>query len=379
MKKVLLFSHDPGGSNTIIPLVELLKKKGYQVSLFGKDTSLKRYKDFGLIGKDITKFLKKIDIKEIKIFLNKENPNFIITGTSANDFTEKYIWKAAEELKIPVFAILDQWLNYGIRFSRYGVSELDKYNKKPVHDYLPTKVFVMDDYAKREMHKTGIKLDRIVISGQPYFDLLDKRRSEVTKLKSRLLRKKFGIKESDLAVIFCSEPIEKVYGEETKAVNNLGYTEKTILKELFRSLGKISKSKKIKLNLIIKIHPKEDLNDFKKIAKDNNSSGLKIKIIKNCDSWELILASDLICGMMSMFLIESVLLKKKTLSIQIGLKEKSSFILNKRNILKSVVKKEELMARLEELIANSKLPNYKFDFIKNASLNIINYIEKFYV
>lgn len=39
MKKILLFSRDPGGANTIVPLVSELSKK-YSVMLFGKDKAL---------------------------------------------------------------------------------------------------------------------------------------------------------------------------------------------------------------------------------------------------------------------------------------------------------------------------------------------------
>ncbi|MFH0969686.1 MAG: hypothetical protein V1804_04215 [Patescibacteria group bacterium] len=378
MKKVLLFSRDPGGANTVIPLFEILKERGYNADIFGKDTSLERYKKFGLNGKNIMKFIGKLGLEEIKNFLSKTKPDFIITGTSANDFTEKFLWKAAEELKIPSFAILDQWLSYGIRFSRYGVSDLEEYLKKPIHEYLPTKIFVMDDYAKREMHKTGIKSDRIVIGGQPYFDLLNEKKKKITKSGIILFKKELDISKSAFIVVFSSEPIEKAYGGKIKAIKNLGYTEKTILKELIHSLKKIAKSKKIKLNLIIKIHPKENLSDFKGIARNNGDKSLRIKIIKNCDSWNLILASDLVCGMVSMFLIESVLLNKKTLSIQIGLKKENPFILDRRNILKSVVKKKELKTRLENLIKNNKSKKYNFKLVENSSIKIINYIEKNY-
>ncbi len=35
------------------------------------------------------------------------------------------------------FAILDSWLNYGIRFSEYSLSQLKKYELTKKHIYLP--------------------------------------------------------------------------------------------------------------------------------------------------------------------------------------------------------------------------------------------------
>lgn len=129
MKKILLFSRDPGGSNTIIPLVEPLQKRGYEVRLFGKDFALEKYKSSGISGLDIMDYVPSFELDFIQKFINKEKPDFIITGTSADDFTEKYIWKSAGKLNIPLLAIMDQWVNYGVRFSNYGVSQLDDYNK----------------------------------------------------------------------------------------------------------------------------------------------------------------------------------------------------------------------------------------------------------
>ena len=109
-KKILLFSRDPGGTNTIIPLIKPLKKK-YDVYLYGKDVALKKYTEAGFNAKKITNFVPEITIKNVHSFLTRNQFDFIITGTSADDFTEKFIWKAAEAINIPTFAILDNWIS----------------------------------------------------------------------------------------------------------------------------------------------------------------------------------------------------------------------------------------------------------------------------
>ena len=115
--KILLFSRDSGGSNVIIPLIKPLKSRDYKIFLFGKDIALKNYRLRGYKGKNISSVISIINVDNLVKFLMKEKFNFIITSTSGDDYTERYLWKAAEIVKIPTFAILDNWINYGVRFS----------------------------------------------------------------------------------------------------------------------------------------------------------------------------------------------------------------------------------------------------------------------
>ena len=375
MKKILLFSCDPGGANTIIPLCQELKtNKKYSVSLYGKNLALAKYKSFGLKGKDITKVIKTLNPSELETFIVREAPDYIITGTSAEDLTEKLIWRVAAKLKIPSFAIVDQWVNYGVRFSRFGATELKQYNRIKSHDFLPTKIFLMDEYAKKELIKTGIKASRAVVSGQPYFDLLLKYQRQQATAKIKNFRNKYKISPTDFLITFASEPIRQTYRENE---HYWGYTEATILKELLTSLTPIAKNCKIGLTLAVRPHPKENIAKYRQIVKNNKD--FKILLLSDCNGWDLILASDLICGMSSMFLIESVILNKPIVSIQIGLKRENPFILARRKIVKSVLHRSQLDKILYKSIVHKAKPEYKFKIVQEASKNIINYLEKHYV
>lgn len=98
-RKIFLFSRDPGGANTIIPLVKPLKEKGYEIKLFGKDISLDKYLKAGVSGLNIMDFVKNIELESMEEFLLEERPCFIITGTSVDDFTEKYLWRAGRKIR----------------------------------------------------------------------------------------------------------------------------------------------------------------------------------------------------------------------------------------------------------------------------------------
>lgn len=373
-KKILLFSRDPGGANTIIPLVEPLKEKGYETRLFGKDVALEKYLKAGLSSLNIIDFVKIINLKSIEDFLMHEKPDFIITGTSADDFTEKYIWKAAEKLNIPSFAILDQWTNYGIRFSKYKISEIREYSNDKKHLFLPSKILVMDDYAKKEAIKNGLESLRILVTGQPYFETILKEKKKISQETILKIKEKLGINESDFIITFASEPLSKDYNN---AENYWGYSELTIFKEILESLKIISFKYNKNVCIIIKLHPREDIDNYKDMIPSFKEEKINIIIDKNSYSWDLILASDLICGMSSMFLIESVVLGKPTISVQIGLNRVNPFILDRRGILKSILDKETLQFQLKSVIFKNKLAQCNFNVIENPVKNIIHQMEKY--
>jgi predicted glycosyltransferase len=351
-KTVLLFSRDPGGANTVIPLVSRLTEKGYCVKLFGKDIALTKYAKSGLPAQDIMKDVEEISLDSIAGFIKSQMPDFIITGTSADDMTEKYIWKAAEQYGIPCFAILDQWVNYGVRFSQYSVSELKKYYHDKKHVYLPTKILVMDDLAKQKAVEEGLDESRIIVTGQPYFETIKNAANRISKKDIDELHKKLKIQNGDHIIVFASEPISKTYHETDDSEHFWGYTERTILRNLLDALAELMAKKNKEVKIIIRPHPKEDKDNFNDIMAVYEGKEISLTVDDSTDSLQLIAASDLICGMSSMFLIESAIVGKPVLSIQIGLCRENPFILDQIGILKSVLSRDDLETRLSKILEN---------------------------
>jgi hypothetical protein len=372
-KKVLLFSRDPGGANVVIPLVEPLTLKGYQVKLFGKDVALGRYDKAGLSAFNILDFVQYIKPEDIKEFLKNENPDFIITGTSADDFTEKYLWKSAENLGIPSFAIIDQWINYGIRFSRYSISQSEEYNRDKTHPYLPAKILVMNEIARQEAVKDGLEYSRIEVTGSPHLEWLLRSRAG----KSVDMRNKFAENADDFIISFASEPISQLYSEPASSDHYWGYTEQTIFQTLLNALDAIAASYSENIIVVIKMHPKEKEDNYQNILDQSNHVNIKIFIEKDIDPYDLMLTSDLICGMSSMFLIEAAVLGKPILSIQIGLKRENPFILDRIGVLQSILDEKNLKNSLKDLIIDKHIPAIGFDVIMNSSDRIINLMEKY--
>jgi hypothetical protein len=373
--KILLFSRDPGGANTIFPLAMGLQRKGYAVFLYGKDMALKIYSDHGLSGSDISKVISGGDIDEIENWLCGIKPDFIITGTSAYDFTEKYIWSTAKKLNIPSFAILDSWINYGLRFSNYTIFETEKYATDRQHPFLPDKIMVMDEFAKEEMVKDGFDGSMVLVSGHPYFEELMRMRDDFMPENRSRFRNQLGINATDFLITFASEPISTTYKQEGGLGLYWGYDEKTIVKAILEALKYIVHAYTHKIIFLIKLHPKENPATYTGYIDDIGSDKIKILINNELDSLKLILSSDLICGMFSMFLIEAVILDKPVISTQIGLKRENPFILNKRNILKSILTKDDLLSELKKIILKDKKPKCYMDVINNPISNIMQEME----
>lgn len=374
-KKVLLFSRDPGGANTVAPLYKNLLEKGYSVKLYGKDIALNKYNDYDLNGIDINNNLSGISQDEIYKFLLKEVPDFIITGTSADDFTEKYLWKCAQELKIPSFAILDQWMNYGLRFSKFGVSELKEYEKEKEHIYLPSKILVMDNYAKEQIIKEGIEEDKILVSGHPYFDYLINKKETMSDKVIKDFRKTLGFNEDDYIITYASEPISKTYNESDNSEHYWGYNERTIFKEFISVLNQVAQEANKKIKLIIRLHPKENENNYNDFI-DNIDNNISVIIDRKLNGFKVMCASDLICGMSSMFLIESAVLGRQIISIQIGLNRNNPFVFDQIGIVKSVLNRSDLEEKIKEFITENKIEKYKFEIKKGAIDNAINFMEE---
>ena len=371
-KKIFMYSRDPGGTNTIMPLFRPLQARGYEVSLYGKDVALNIYRQNGLDATDITEHVNRIGIVEIIEFLSKIKPDCIITGTSIEDFTERYLWKASEKLDIPSFAILDQWINYGIRFSKYAAFQSDMYRDDKVHPFLPMKILVMDEIAKHEAIRDGLEPSRIEVTGQPYFEMLREKVDQITQNAIQDIRKRINIEEDAFVITFASEPISVDYKGNIDSQDYWGFTEKTILKELIKAIENVATEFKGKISIIIKLHPREDKNNYRDVIRNFKSNIVKIVIVENFDSCSLIAASDLICGMSSMFLIEAVVIGKPVISITIGLNRENPFVLDRIGVLKSVYKTEELQEALRLIIIKNEFVRPKLNLIKNPVERTMN-------
>ncbi len=364
MKKVLLFARDPGGANTLIPLYSRLKNK-YRVVIYGKDVAVKWFQNEGIACNDICDVCREIDLKSIELFLRELVPDFIITGTSLDDYTERYLWKSAELLGIKSFAILDQWMNMGIRFSKYNYKQCDLYEKEREHIYMPYRIFVMDEMAKDIICKDGIPREKVCVTGQPHFEEINRKYEES---KSFLDNKKWN-------VLFVSEPIIQDYEDNLDKCDYWGFNEKRIYQTLYDVLNILAKNFNQDICFIIKPHPRENIELWKRIVSNSNYEKVEVLLSTKEEKYSLLKSVDLVCGMSSMMLLEATICKKDILSVMIGLKRENPFILDKLNICKSCLKEEDLLQLIKECYKADR-KKVSFEYIENASEKVIACIEK---
>jgi len=125
--------------------------------------------------------------------------------------------------------------------------------------------------------------------------------------------------------------------------------------------------------LIIRPHPKEKPDGLADIAA--GCTHIRWHFDTECHPWALINRADLVCGMSSMFLIESAIMGTTTLSIQIGLCRENPFILDRRGILKSIGDEAELKNRLIRIIRDGERQSSVFEVIPDPVERIIAELE----
>lgn len=360
---ILFAAHDAGGANAIGSLLYGLKKNSYfKCILWAKG-----------YAKDI--FLK-YDLTIDRVFLENEcffdnfydsllkvNPNIIITGTSANDFFEKLIWETAKAADIFSVAIIDQWMNYGIRFSKYTMKDNPKIEDSFDFTYIPNEIWVMDEDVKKIYVNNGLAENAIKVTGQPYFQYVKlffrPNNNEVKK------------------VLFISEPLKETYGSDQKVKQKKGYTEYEIISNVIETFRELNNDSKIFIS--VRLHPKDSVNKYDNLFSILKSKDKKIEFSYDDepDNIKSILSSDLVVGMTSMMLLEAILLGKPILSVQINLKETDEFVLSQMGIVDTIVTKIDLLYEIQKCL-DGELDFLKKEwvFIDNANDIILNRIEE---
>lgn len=354
--RLLLLAHDPGGANVLAPLIGQVIKRGYRLQVWGLGPAKKVFRDAKVKTQRKTKGVR----QELDRELNSWKPALVITGTSVSDETEKWLWKKASQLKIPTVVIIDQWMNYLRRF---------EWRVKKRGYIFPTRILVSDQIAKEEAVREGIPEKMVRVTGNPYLENLQERANEYKK-RSKQTKDRLGLMPQEKLVTFVSEPISQDYG-----VDYWGFDEKTIFKLLMLTLVEVSHSRRTKVLVVVKLHPREEKNNYQKM-KLKLSNNIRWQLVPDINSGDLIMASDLVCGMSSMMLIESVILGVPTVSIQIGLKRQNLLVLDRLGILKTVLNQEKLKKQVgDAMIGRLKIPK-RFVVTNRATENIIEEIEK---
>lgn len=321
-KKVLATSWHPGGMNAIAPVIqELTKEEKADIVAIAHQFSEKVLKERNIQYRTISDYnLNDVSISSMNRLLETESPNLILTGTSTQDdknkdVIEQTITLAARQINIASLAVLDFWGSYSERFN-------DIYSNEKFR-FLPAKIAIMDEFAKRDMLEEGFSEEILVITGNPHFDSLESKARNFTEEEKQKIRRQISL-ESDLLIFYAANAMKH---------NNLGYWDLDNIHLLKGVLDELPQEKKDKICLVAKLHPRlpeEDLNEIKYYIEHQPN----IRLVTDINPQELVLASDLTLTPFSTVGIEAVYMRRPCISIQPGLKGTDYLsVLTKNNII----------------------------------------------
>ncbi len=161
--KVLLIARDAGAANALAPVARTLQADDYV------DTVVVgfRYAEPVFRQHELPLWVCDDDCDTPGVaerLIGRERPDFVLTGTSMKAQRDGAFWATAQAHSIPTLAVLDHWSHYWERFSD---------ENGPRFAYMPDAIAVMDASARHALIETGCPPERIIVTGQPYFDDFD--------------------------------------------------------------------------------------------------------------------------------------------------------------------------------------------------------------
>jgi len=335
MSVVILSSSDPGGGNSIIPLVKTLEDNGHKVIsvIGGKSRDIWKHNGCDYIDGDI------FSDALIKNVFQEYKPDLIVCSTSVGLTIEKKITLHAKKEHIPTLSVLDFWSNYWKRFSSPDKKDFI---------YLTDHVCIMDEVAKKEMIQDGFDENVLYVTGNPHFDHFADGIESTSEDSERLL--------------FISQPLSEL--ENHDSFIGYGYDEIEVLSDIIGILQTINYNYK----LVLRPHPKETPSKFDAFIGDRICISDEIDI--KCD----ISLSGLIIGMSSSVLLQATVAGKKILSYQPNLKGDDPLVSNRTGLTRGIYDQRNLKKAIEDyFLGKMEIPVVEWP--ENATKNVVHIIE----
>jgi len=311
VKKILFLSRDPGGTNPLVALHDILSGKegvlfeklcndkkledNLELVILAKDYAITSWQDFGI---QPLKWQDKILDNDVRAYLETLKPDWIITSTShVDDSTEQDLWRLVEDLHIPTTAVLDSSHNVAMRFQdRDG---------QPVR---PGDVFIPDEAARDILIAAGFSSDDLLIIGDVYGDFIKNTKSHKN---VEMLRRQWGADKGDCLILFASDYIsEAIKAGYSYDVTEFQYLDCFIEMLENGAIGKYHKALKPPYRLMIRPHPKDTPGKYDHYMAYQSD---KISILQNSQgsSIEAVQAADVVVGMSSSLLHEAEVLGRE--------------------------------------------------------------------
>jgi hypothetical protein len=316
-QKLLATSWHPGGINAIVPVIKQLIADGTDIVVLGHEFSEPILAKAGIPFKTINDFgLSDVSPKSMETILKEISPSLVLMGTSgqegkADDVLEHSVTLASRNLGFKSLAVLDFWANYWQRFTD------ERTGQKLA--LLPDRVAIMDTIAEQNMLEEGFPKERLIITGNPYFDNLSARASNFADSQRSEVREKIGLDCQTLFFLAGNTFLQ--YREY------YGYWDLDVIGMILEMLPELPD-----VGLAVRLHPRMPAGEKIQISEAIGRSGTKTKLVDDIDSLTLALAADLVLCESSTIGIEAVYMRRPTISLQPGML-KDDLIISKRGII----------------------------------------------
>lgn len=259
-----IITHDAGGAEIISSLLSYEKLK-FTCYLEGPAKKIFNEKIINLKNDTLENTIKNSDI--------------ILLGSSWQSDLEYNALILAKKYKKLTLTVLDHWVNYLMRF------------KRNLELVLPDIILLCDDYAYELARKEFKNYKSNIFTIDNYY--FNQVKDEYNKLN-------ISSNEIKFKYLYLCEPIIEPLIKMSKKIDFYGFNE-------FEILNKFLENVKSDENILIRLHPSENINKYDQILK---KSGINYIISKN-KLIEDISVSEIVYGWCTMALVISKLLGKE--------------------------------------------------------------------
>jgi hypothetical protein len=323
---------DAGGAAAVAPVVEALAAEGRVTTrLLAYRQAGDVWSRRGLRAEAVEEGLSSLEAANL---LRRPPTALVLLGTSVNPaMLENRFVVAARSIGVPSLAVLDSWVNYTARFAdRSGCAQ-----------YVPDRIAIMDERARREMLAEGFAPSTLVVTGQPAFDALVKWRDGFTNARRECLRELWGVAAGELVVLFASQPLSALYGIDPCGPDYMGYEEHGVADLLVSALGRLAARSGRQISLVMRPHPRENSHWMASLS----SASIRIVVSSESEARDAALSADIVTGMNSVLLMEACYLGCPVVSLQPGLVHPDILPTNSLGLSYAVYRAEDVDPALE--------------------------------
>ncbi len=219
---------------------------------------------------------------------------------------------------------------------------------KPEFDYIAAP----GEIGKKYLIEKGVKDAKIIITGRPRYDpFYEGKLKSLTEIKDMFSEKTYRFNSNKFTVLMATNPVG----------------EKTVEKNLFAVINSL-KELNLLNNLIIKLHPREDVQFYKNYIKN-----LEIKpiIVKDINIFELIQSSSLLLAGISNTILESMIIGTPVICldfVNIPFQSNGRYLFTDEKYIMIVKDQKKLTDKLNYLIKNKQ--NYEVYSNKLKKLSV---------